>query len=207
MQKNTLLAAAIAASILVAGCGQKSTESEAPQDDATVTESDTSDTTDTPTASTNTQPTSRSSVSVDDIDRWQRGMEAEMKAVQEAAAKVAEAKDENEKLEALHAATEMGTIDTGAQAAGVDRDSYRRIRNTFANAVSQLSPIESEMDVTQMPAEMVEQMKQAREAGVKQLEGELPADVMEALKSRALELRTQEKTLVAERLKVATSAR
>ena len=204
MQKITPLIATLAVSIFVTGCGQSSNESEAPQSEATTTETDNTN----PPASGGDAPqTNRNSISVEDIDRWQRGMEAELKAVQEAAAKLAQAKDDNEKLEALHATTEMGTIDAAAQAAGVDRDSYRRIRNTFANAVSQLSPIESEMDVTQMPAEMVEQMRQAREAGVKQLENELPADVMNALKSRALELRTQEKMLVAERLKVATSAR
>lgn len=134
-------------------------------------------------------------------------MEAELNAVKEAATKLSSAKDENEKLEALHASTEMGTIEAGATAASVDPDRYRRIRNHFSGAVSQLSPIEMEMDVTQMPKGMVEQMQQARAAGAAQLEGQLPPDVLEALKVRAAELRQQEKLLVAERLKVATAAR
>jgi hypothetical protein len=50
-------------------------------------------------------------------------------------------------------------------------------------------------------------MKQAREGGVTALQNELPADVFAALKSRAGELRQQDKLLVAERLKVAMNSR
>ena len=198
------LAVALTALITLAACSRESAEQaeqarQEPQ--AASSPADQPALTDTPQASNTGE------VSVDDIDRWQRGMDAELQATQEAAAKLAQAKDENEKLEALHAATELGTIDAGAHAAGVDHDRYRRIRNQLSNAVSQLSPIEMEMDVSQMPAEMVEQMKQARAAGVSQLESQLPADVVEALKTRAAELRQQDKSLVAERLKVAMSAR
>ncbi len=146
-------------------------------------------------------------VAVDDIDRWQRGMEAELAAVQAAAAQWAQAKDENAKLDALSAATEMNTITAGAEAAGVDPDRYRRIRNTLSDAVSQLSPIEMELDVETLPAEMIEQMQQARSASAARLQQELPADVFTALQTRAADVRKQEKLLVAERLKVAASAR
>ena len=149
----------------------------------------------------------RSAPAVEDIERWQRGMAAEKKLVQEAAAKLAAAKDEGAKLEALNVATEMGTLDAGASAAGLDRDAYRRIRSTFSGAVSQLSPIEMEMDVSKMPPELVTQMQQGREAGAEQLARQLPAEVFAALKARAGELRQQDKELVAERLKVAQAAR
>lgn len=204
MQNKPLGVVVLAALIAVASCGREAPESdEQPSEERA---------TDAPPASPPAPPiepqrADADSVSVEDIDRWQRGMEAELKATQDAAAKLAEAKDENAKMEALHTATEMGTIDAGAKAAGLDLDHYRRIRNTLSSAVAQLSPIEMEMDVSQMPPEMVEQMKQSRATGVAQLEKELPADVLEALKSRAAELRKQEKTLVAERLKVAMSAR
>jgi len=134
-------------------------------------------------------------------------MEAELKAVQEAGEKLTAAKDDNEKLEALSASLEMNTIDAAAAAAGLDRDQYRRIRNTFSDAVAQLSPIEMEMDVAKMPPQMVEQMQEARTASAAQLATQLPADVFETLKTRAAELREQDKLLVAERLKVATKAR
>ena len=150
---------------------------------------------------------SEAEISVADIDRWSRGMAAESQAVQDAAAKLAAAKDDNARLEALTAATEMNTLDAGAAAAGVDADRYRRIRNILSGAVSQMSPIEMEMDVANMPPQMIEQMKQARAESVAQLQTELPADVFGALGSRAAELREQEKRLVGERLKVASAAR
>jgi hypothetical protein len=202
--QNRLLAVALTASITLAACSRDNAE---PPQQATEDGPAASSISEEPDNTSTTQPSNTAEVSVDDVDRWQRGMQAELKATQEAAAKLAQTKDENEKLQALHAATEMGTIDAGADAAGVDRDQYRRIRNHLSNAVSQLSPIEMEMDVSQMPPEMVEQMKQARAAGVSQLEGQLPADVLEALKARAAELRQEDKNLVAERLKVAMSAR
>lgn len=199
--RTTLPYFVLAALLSVSGCAREEAGN-APQ-------ADQDDTVDVP--ETGAQPAAATSdaseISVDDIDRWQRGMQAELASVQEAAAKLTNAKDENEKLEALHATTEMGTIEAGATAAGVDQDRYRRLRNHFSGAVSQLSPIEMEMDVAQMPKEMVEQMQQARAAGAAQLEGQLPADVLEALKARAGELRQQEKLLVAERLKVAMSVR
>lgn len=189
-------------SFLALGCGGSDPETTPAADDAATDTEPTAAEAPTPAPASN-----NSEVSVDDIDRWQRGMQAEFKAVQEAAAKLANAKDENEKLEALFAANEMGTVEAGANGAGVDPDRYRRIRNQFSAAVSQLSPLEMEMDVTQMPEEMVEQMQQSRDAAAAQLEGQLPADVFEALKTRAAELRQQQKLLVAERLKVANNAR
>lgn len=145
---------------------------------------------------------------VDDIDRWQRGLAAEKKAVQDAAAKLAEAKgDQQAKLSAVTASMEMTTLDAGAAAAGVDRDAYRRIKSTFSDAVSQLSPIETEMDVAKMPPAMVEQMKQAREQSATQLSAKMPPELFAALKARAAELRQQDKELVGERLKVAQAAR
>ena len=194
---------AVMVSIAMAGCGEKAPEENMqPSEDATPTQSSPAETAPAPAPQS-----SSAAMSVDDIDRWQRGLEAELKAVQDAAAKLAEAKDDDEKLAALTASTEMSTIDAGAAAAGVDRDRYRRIRNTMSNAVSQLSPIEMEMDLSKMPPEMAEQMKQAREGGVRELEKDLPADVFAALKTRAGELRQQDKLLVAERLKVAMNSR
>ncbi|MBE7367527.1 hypothetical protein [Ramlibacter pallidus] len=151
----------------------------------------------------------RKEPTVEDIERWQRGMAAEKKAVQEAAAKLAAtAKDDQAaRLEALSASLEMNTLDAGAAAAGVDRDAYRRIRSTFSEAVSTLSPLEMEMDVSKMPANMVEQMKQGREQSAAQLAGRLSPDLFAALKTRAAELRQQDKELVGERLKVASAAR
>lgn len=150
----------------------------------------------------------RQDPTVEDIERWQRGIAAEKKAVQEAAARLSAANgDPQAKLEALGASLEMNTLDAGAAAAGVDRDAYRRIRSAFSDAVATLSPIEMEMDVSKMPANMVEQMKEARETAAARLAGRLPPELLAALKARAAELRQQDKELVGERLKVASAAR
>jgi predicted small lipoprotein YifL len=194
---------ALMVSIAMTGCGERAPEESAQAAEDAAPEQPTP----AETAPAATPQSSSSAMTVDDIDRWQRGLEAELKAVQDAAVKLTEAKDDNEKLAALTASTEMSTIDAGAAAAGVDRDRYRRIRSTMSNAVSQLSPIEMEMDLSKMPPEMAEQMKQARDSGAIELQKELPAEVFAALKTRAGELRQQDKLLVAERLKVAMSSR
>jgi hypothetical protein len=160
-----------------------------------------------PAAAPAPAPKPRAGVSTEDIDRWQRGLAAEKKAVQDAAAKLATAKDDNAKMEAMLAASDMGTAEAGAKAAGVDLDTYRRIGQTLSTAVAQFSPMEMEMNLGQMPPAAIEQFRQAREAGVARVSKELPPEVIEALKARAAELRRQDLELVGERLKVAQSAR
>lgn len=201
------VAPALVLATLLAACGK----SEAPEESAApaqpAPEATQAPAAAAPAASAAATP-ARREATVEDIERWQRGMAAEKKAVQDAAAKLAEAKgDEAAKLAALGASLESSTIDAGAAAAGLDRDGYRRIRSTLSDAVAQLSPLEMEMDVAKMPAPMVEQFKQAREQGVAQLSAKLPPDLFAALQARAAELRRQDKELVAERLKVATAAR
>lgn len=198
------VAPALVLASLLAACGK----SEAPEEPAAPAQA-APEATPAPAAAAPTPAApARREATVEDIERWQRGMAAEKKAVQDAAAKLAEAKgDEAAKLAALSASLESSTIDAGAAAAGLDRDGYRRIRSTLSDAVAQLSPLEMEMDVAKMPAPMVEQFKQAREQGVAQLSAKLPPHLFAALQARAAELRQQDKELVGERLKVATAAR
>lgn len=199
---RTLLVLSLAA--VLAACGNKADEeaqAPEPQEQAAPAAQPA------PAPVANTNP-ERREPGVEDIERWQRGIAAEKKAVQDAAAKLAEAKgDEQAKLEALSAALEMNTLDAGAAAAGVDRDAYRRIKSVVSDAVSTLGPLESEMDVSQMPEPMVQQMKQGREQSAAQLAGRISPELFAALKARAGELRQQDKELVAERLKVAGAAR
>lgn len=153
-------------------------------------------------------PVASAGPAVADIAAWERGLAAEKKAVQDAGARLAEAKgDEQATLAALRDVLDTSTLDVGAAAAGLDREAYRRLRSTLSMAVGQLSPIEMEMDVSAMPAPVLEQMKQARELAALQITGTLPADLVAALKPRAAELRQQDKALLAERLKVAQAAR
>lgn len=142
-------------------------------------------------------------LSVADIDRWQRGMEAELKAVEETPARLRAATSGADSVAAVMGATEMGTRAAGAAAAGVDESRYQRLRGELSEVVSQMSPLEAEMNVATMPASMVADMRRAREEGLARLVATLPADVVEALRPRAADLRKQELALVGARMKAA----
>lgn len=206
----TISALIITLTTLLASCGNRGNPSQ-----AEAVSQEAASTVNEPSRAGHMPPTETSAVradqepGVEDIDRWQRGMAAEKKLVQEAAAKLAAAakNDSSAKLDAVNASLEMNTLDAGSAAAGIERETYRRIRSMFSDAVAQLSPLEMEMDVSKMPAQMVEQLRSGREQSAAQLSIQLPPDVFAALKARAAELRQQEKDLIGERLKVANSAR
>jgi hypothetical protein len=141
------------------------------------------------------------SLTADDIDRWQKGMDAELEAVKKAGADLRAAKTSNDTLTAMMAANDMSTRAAGAKAAGVDEERYQLIRTTLSSVVGQMAPLEQEMDVSKLPATAVAEMKKSREAGVAQATAELSPQLVEALKPRAAALRKQELTLTAERLK------
>jgi len=142
-------------------------------------------------------------VTVEDIDRWQKGMEAELEAVKKAGADLKAAKNSNDTLSAMMAANDMSTRAAGAKAAGVDEERYQLIRNTLSSVVGQMAPIEQEMDVSKLPAASVAELKKGREAGLAQAAAGLSPELVEALKPRAAELRKQDLTLTGERLKAA----
>jgi hypothetical protein len=141
------------------------------------------------------------SLTADDIDRWQKGMDAEIEAVKKAGADLEAAKTNNDTLTAMMAANDMSTRDAGAKAAGVDGERYQLIRTTLSSIVGQMAPIEQEMDVSKLPATAVAELKKSRDAGVAQATAELSPQLVEALKPRAAALRKQDLTLTAERLK------
>jgi hypothetical protein len=70
-----------------------------------------------------------------------------------------------------------------------------------------MSPLELEMNVAQMPASMVEQMKKGRAEALASAIAELPPALIKALEPRAADLRKQDLALVAERLRAAGMAR
>lgn len=146
-------------------------------------------------------------LTTEDIDRWRRGMAAELEAVAAAEADLARSTTSEDTLNAMTAANDMSTLGAGARAAGVSEDRYRFIRRTLSSAAGYLSPIEQEMDVSQMPAQMVEQFEQGRTANLERLGDALPADVIEALRPQAAELRQQDRNLTAARLRAAGAAR
>ena len=141
-----------------------------------------------------------------DVDRWQKGMEAELKAVEEAGAKLAAAKSGLDSVAAVGATIESSTRDVGAAAAGVSPDRYLKIRSTLSELVGQMVPSEMETG-SSMPAAMVEQIKQGREAGLAKQVAELPADLVDAARPRAAALRRQEMELLAARMRAAGMAK
>jgi hypothetical protein len=147
------------------------------------------------------------SLTPDDIDRWQKGMDAELEAVRKAGADLKAAKTSNDTLTAMMAANEMSTRDAGAKAAGVDPDRYQLIRTTLSSLAGEMSPIEQEMNVKDLPASAVEGLKKSREASLAQATANLSPDLVKALEPRAAALRKQSLTLTAERLKASGMAK
>ena len=143
------------------------------------------------------------SLTVGDIDRWQRGMEAELAAVRDAGKQLKAAKTANDTMSAMMAANETSTRAAGAKAAGVDENRYNVIRSTLSSLAAYMAPIEMEMNVKDMPPEMVAQMKQGREQSLERASAGIPKDVLDALRPRAAELRKKDLTLTGERLKAA----
>jgi hypothetical protein len=140
-------------------------------------------------------------VGVEDIDRWEKGMAAELAAVQEAGKKLVGAKTSDDTLSALMGVQEMSTTPIGAKAAGVDPDRYQAIRSDLSAAASYLAPHLGGIDTTILSPAQREEMRQMNAAQLKQMETRVPPPVVEALKPRAEALRKQDLELVGARLK------
>jgi hypothetical protein len=138
-----------------------------------------------------------------DVDRWQKGMAGELAAVREGGAKLKSAKTSDDTLSAMMAVQEMGTQEAGAKAAGLDIERYKFIRSELSAAVSYMTPHLGGIDTTMLSPAQRDELRQSNEAQLKQMEDRVPADVVQALRPRAAELRKQNLELVAERLKSA----
>lgn len=145
-------------------------------------------------------------LTVADIDRWQKGMDAELKAVQDAAARMHEAKSGDDTVSAMFATNETSTLPAGAKAADVDVERYKFIRSTLSTVAGEMSPIENEMNTKDMPAPMVAQLQQGRDQALARSTATMSPDVVAALKPRAAALRKQDLELTAARLKAAGAA-
>lgn len=145
-------------------------------------------------------------VTVADIESWEKGMAGELAAVRAAGARMKEAKTNEDTLSAMMAVQEMATQEAGAKAAGMDLERYKFIRSELSAAVSYLTPHLGGIDTTMLSPAQRDELRQSNEAQLKQMAERVPADVVEALRPRAAELRKQNLTLVGERLKSAGMA-
>ena len=204
MQHPTLryVASILALTVAAACSGGDSNAS----DDSAVAQADSASSAATAAPAPST-PTGPASLTADDIDRWQKGMDAELEAVKKASDQLTSAKTGNDTLSALMATNDMSTRAAGATAAGVDEERYQLIRSTLSSVVGQMAPIEQEMDVSKLPATAVAELKKSREAGLAQATVDLSPQLVDALRPRAAALRKQDLTLTGERLKAAGMAR
>jgi hypothetical protein len=136
-----------------------------------------------------------------DIDLWEKGLAGELQAVHAAAAKLKSATTGEDTLSAMMGVQDMTTAAAGAKAAGVDEERYKFIRSNLSAAAAYLAPQLGGVDTTMLSPEQRAEMKRNNEAQLKQLESAVPADVVEALRPRAAELRKQDLELAGERLK------
>jgi hypothetical protein len=140
-------------------------------------------------------------LTVEDIARWEKGMAAELAAVQEAGAKLMTAKTGDDTLSAMMGVQEMSTRAAGARAAGLSEERYGVVRSDLSAAASYLTPHLGGIDTTMLSPAQREEMRQSNAAQLKQMESRVPAAVVDALKPKAEELRKQDLELAGARLK------
>jgi hypothetical protein len=140
-------------------------------------------------------------VTVADIDRWKKGLAAELAAVRESGENLKSAKSGEDTLSALMGVQEMATIPAGARAAGMDEERYRMVRSNLSAAASYLTPHLGGIDTTLLSAEQRDEMRRMNAAQLERLKGSVPGEVVEALKPQADALRKQELELAGARLK------
>jgi len=140
-------------------------------------------------------------VTVADIDRWDKGMAAELEAVHAAAAKLKQAKTAEDSSTAMTGVLDTETLGAGARAAGVDPERYNLIRSTFSSAAGYLAPSIGGLDTTTLSPDQRDQMRRDNAAQLDQMKDVLPPDVVSALTPKAAELRKKDLELTIARLK------
>jgi hypothetical protein len=137
----------------------------------------------------------------DDIARWEKGMDGELQAVREAAAKLKSARSSEDTLNAMMGVQEMATLEAGAKAAGLDPERYKFVRSNLSAVVGYLTPQLGGIDTTMLSPAQREELRQTNQAQIERMQQEVPPEVVAALKPRARELRKKDMELVGARLK------
>ena len=145
-------------------------------------------------------------VTIADIEKWERGMAAELQAVQAAGEKFRASRTSSDSLTNMMGSNEMSTLDAGAQAAGLNPERYKFVRSTLSQVALALSPLELEADMSAFPPGFADQLKAQGAQNLERMKADAPTEVVEAMRPRALELRKQHTDLVAARLRAAGMA-
>jgi len=187
---------------LLFACGRKDAQPDVSADTASGEESAAQDTSSSaaPAAQPTGNPTS-APLTPADIERWTKGIDGELQAVREAGAKLKSARTSDDTLNAMMGVQEMATVDAGAKAAGVDPERYKFIRSNLSAVVGYLTPSLGGIDTTSLPQAQRDELRKGNEAQIQRMQQEVPADVVDAVKPRAAELRKKDMELVAARLK------
>ncbi len=187
---------------LLFACGRKDAQPDVSADTASGEESAAQDTSSSaaPAAQPTGNPTS-APLTPADIERWTKGLDGELQAVREAGAKLKSARTSDDTLNAMMGVQEMATVDAGAKAAGVDPERYKFIRSNLSAVVGYLTPSLGGIDTTSLPQAQRDELRKGNEAQIQRMQQEVPADVVDAVKPRAAELRKKDMELVGARLK------
>ena len=140
-------------------------------------------------------------VTADDIARWEKGIAGELKAVQEAGAKLKTARSGEDTLTAMMGVQEMNTTAAGAQAAGLEQERYKFVRSNLSAVVGYLTPSLGGIDTTMLSQAQRDELRKGNEAQLQRIQTDVPAEVIEAIRPRAAELRKKDMELVGARLK------
>jgi len=187
---------------LLFACGRKDAQPDVSADTASSEESAAQDTSSNaaPAAQPAGNPTS-APLTPADIERWTKGMDGELQAVREAGAKLKTARTSDDTLNAMMGVQEMATVEAGAKAAGIDPERYKFIRSNLSAVVGYLTPSLGGIDTTILPQAQRDELRKGNEAQIQRMQQEVPADVVAAIKPRAVELRKKDMELVGARLK------
>jgi hypothetical protein len=145
--------------------------------------------------------TGQKPLTVADIDRWDKGLAAELEAVHAAGARLKQAKTADDTMTAMTGMLDTSTLEAGAQAAGVDRERYNLLRSTFSTAAGYLAPSVGGLDTTALSPDQRAEMARGNAAQLDQMKDLLPPDVVSALTPKAADLRKRDLELTVARLK------
>ena len=199
--RRYLASGTLIVALLALGCDKKSSDTSSRD---TETEAAT-DSTAAPPAS-QAQPASSTNpiaapLTKPDIERWEKGMAGEMKAIEDAAAKMKTARSGEDTVTAMMGVQETATSEAGAKAAGLEHERYKFIRSNLSAVTNYLTPSQGGIDTTTLSQSQRDELRQMNEARIQQMQQDVPAEVVEALRPRAVELRKKSWELIGARLK------